>query len=79
MSNRNGGTVSDYLLEGEEIHRSVTDFIALIEAKGWLPQVRLKRGVRYWCPCGRHNMTVDLEPMRDERIDFLWERGRDCL
>lgn len=71
--------VSDFLLNGEELHRSVIDFITLIEEKGWSPQKRLTRGVRYWCPCGRHQMTVDLVRMTDERIDFLWGRNKECL
>jgi hypothetical protein len=73
-----GGSYLDYLLEGEELPRSVVDVCAQMEQCGWRVQKRDARGLRYWCSCERQHQTyIDLEGILEERLEFL--QRKTCL
>lgn len=78
VSASEGGTVYDFVAQGEELHRSVLDVCAQLEAEGWVVVKRASRGLRYWCPCPRrHGLWIDTEPVKEERLEFLLRKT--CL
>jgi len=65
-----------------DVSDAVRSVIADADDRGWsfrLYQQRRERA-RYWCPCGRHEVWIDLFPKTVDYVDRLRRRliGTTC-